>query len=142
LGRFAFAFALLTAATLGSTGYLTLNSVDFASIDPLGSTAGWLVIFGVAAVSAAVAVLLSVVALVWCRPRAVAVVALVSSLALPVLAVALAATFGTQALKENAVADLRSHGEVALQAVDVLESWHVEVGPLRELLHSFVGGEP
>jgi hypothetical protein len=108
-----------------ATGDRMLDSVDLASVDPLGSAVGWLAVFGVAAVAMVVAVLLSIVALVFCRPRKVAAVALVSSLALPVFAVILAATFGAQALKQDAVADLRSDGVVVSGAVDVLDLWHV-----------------
>lgn len=142
LSRFAIVYTFLASAMLGLTGYLTLNSVNFASIDPLSATAGWLVIFGVAGVSAATAVILSVVAVVWCRPRVLAAGALAASFVLPILALVLAANLGTQALTNNAIADFRSNSEVALQALDVLESWNVEVGPLRALLRSFAGDAP
>lgn len=134
--RFALLFVVLAALALGVAVFQVLNSFELASVDPLGPTIVWLVVFGVAAIAAVVGVFLAVIALVLCRPRIVPVIALAFSLALPVAAVGLAATFGTYVLKENAVADLRAGGFVTSRAVDVLESWNVEVGPLRELIRS------
>jgi hypothetical protein len=130
--------AVVTAGVVGIAGYLALDSVDFVSADPFGVALGWLELAVMAGVAAVVVVLASLVAVVRCRPRTTAVMALISSLGLPVLAVVLAVLFGVQGLASNA----GQLGGAATRVVDLLDSWHVPVGPLRDIVHSAQGTGP
>lgn len=133
-GRLTIGAAVVTAGVMGIALFGALDSVDLGSLDPFGATVGWLVLFGFAVGGAAFALLLSVVALVRCRPRTTGVLALVSSLALPALAVWLALGAGVAVLKSHVATDLATDMGVVSRGLDVLEAWHVDVTPLRTLL--------
>jgi MFS family permease len=132
------AAAAIVAALLGTTAYLALDAVQVVSFDPLGRAWGWILAFGIAAAAAVGVLVLALVALVWCRPRRVAGLALAASLVLPVLAVALAGTVGFAVAKQHAAADLTADGGLVDSAADVVQSWNVDVGPFRGLLKGLV----
>lgn len=140
LATFCLVSAVVVAAVFGLTGFYVLDSVDLTAGNPFGEAFGWLLLFGLTGVAAVVVVLLAIVAVFRCRPRGVAVVALLAGIALPVVAVVLAVTFGVDALQRNAVAALGADTGVAADALDVLEAWGVPVAPVRDLLRSVGGG--
>jgi hypothetical protein len=133
-GWFTLAVAVLAAGTLGVSAFGALAMVDLGSLHPFEATMGWLTLFAVALAAALVGVLLSVVALFACHPRAVALTALVASLALPVLSVWLATGAGVATLKANIAHDLTTDMRVVGRTLDALETWQVDVSPVRALL--------
>ena len=133
-GRFTLVLAVLAAATLGLSAFGALAMVDLGSLHPFEATLGWLTLFAVATAAALIGLLLSVVALFVCRPRAVALTALAASLALPVLAVWLSTGAGVAALKANIANDLTTDMRVVGRTLDALEAWQVDVSPVRALL--------
>lgn len=133
-GLFTTGLAVVAAGTLGLAEFNALASVDLASVHPLGSALGWLVVFAVASAVALLTVLLSLVALVRCRPRLIAVAALTASLGMPVLAVWLATGLGVDTLRNNVAADLVTDAGIVRRGLDVLEVWQVDVEPIRALL--------
>lgn len=133
-GRFTLAVAVLAAATLGLSAFSALAMIDLGSLHPFESTMGWLTLFAVAIAAAVAGLLLSVVALFVCRPRMVALTALAASLALPVLAVWLSTGAGVAVLKTNIANDLTTDMRVVGRTLDALETWQVDVRPVRALL--------
>lgn len=134
LGRFSLAVAVLAAGALGVGAFGALAAVDLSSLHPFQPTWGFLTLFAVASAAAVLALLLSVVALFACRPRAVALMAVTASLVLPVAAVWLAVGAGVAVLKGNVARDLTTDARVVARALDVLETWQVDVTSLRSLL--------
>jgi hypothetical protein len=138
LAVFVLVGAVIGAALLGLTAYRALDAVRVVSLDPLGSSMGWLLAFGAVAVVAVAVVVLAVAAVLYCRPRGVAALGLAASLVLPAAAVALAGTLGVAVAKQHAVADLTADGGLVDSAADVAQSWNVDVGPFRGLLKGLV----
>ena len=134
LARLTLTSAVLTAAFLGVAAFETLRGVDLASVHPFATALAWLTAFGVGVALAAAVVVLALVACVRCRPRRVAVLALVAAVVLPAPSVGLAVTLGLSALRSNAVADLRADAVVVSRSLSVLESWDIDVEPLRRLV--------
>lgn len=133
-GRFTLTVAVLAAATLGLSAFSALAMIDLGSLRPFEATMGWLTLFAVAMGAAIVGLLLAVVALFVCRPRAVALTALAASLVLPVLAVWFSTGAGVTALKTNIANDLTTDMRVVGRTLDALETWQVDVRPVRALL--------
>lgn len=133
-GRFTLAVAVLAAGTLGVSAFGALVMVDLGSLHPFEATLGWLTLFAVAMAAALVGLLLSVVALFVCRPRVLALAALTASLVLPVLAVWFSTGAGVAALKANIANDLTTDMRVVGRTLDALETWQVDVSPVRALL--------
>ncbi len=130
----ALAAAALTSAGLGLTAFQTLHAVELASVDPLAAARSWSTAFAVTAVVGAGAIALALVACVRCRPRRVAALALAVAVLLPVPVTGIAVVLGLQALRDNAVADLRAGTAAVERSVAVLGSWGVDVEPLQDLI--------
>lgn len=133
-GRFTLAVAVLSAATLGLSAFSALAMIDLGSLHPFEATMGWLTLFAVAVAAAVAGLVLSVVALFVCRPKMVALTAFAASLALPVLAVWLSTGAGVAVLKTNIANDLTTDMRVVGRTLDALETWQVDVRPVRALL--------
>lgn len=133
-GLFTVGLAVVAAAVLGLATFSALASVDLSSVHPFGSTVGWLTLFAVAAGASLLGLLLALIALVRCRPRTVAVVALAAALGLPVLAVWVATGLGVDTLRNNVTADLVTDAGIVRRGLDVLDAWQVDVEPIRALL--------
>ncbi len=134
--------AVSAALVLGGSSYLALASVHLISPHPLAEAGGWLVLLAAAAVGSLAAFGLAALALLWCRPRLLAGLALAASILLPVLTVAVGATLGVGAAQQNLAADLaREPAAAADLAVDALDAWEIDApGPVRELLEYVAAG--
>lgn len=130
--------AIVTAAVLGAACFLTLDAINIVSMDPIGGALGWALVAGAAAVTALVLVPVAVVVLLYARPRTVAALALVASLVLPPAVVALAAPLGADRARARAATDLAIQGGVADRTVDLLATWDVDAGPVRDLLRAIL----
>lgn len=142
LVRLAMVSAVLAALVLGGSCYFALASVHLISPHPLAEAGGWLVLLAAAAVGSLAAFGLAALALLWCRPRLLAGLALTASIALPVLTVAVGATLGVGAAQQNLAADLgREPAAAADLAVDALDAWEIDTPrPVRELLEYVAAG--
>jgi hypothetical protein len=126
LARLCLALALLAAVAVGVTGYQMFDSVDLRAVDPTATPRLWYYGLLTALGVWAVALVLSVVAVIRSRPRRTAGVALMCALVLTPAAAWFAYERGTAALVANAAAD-PALGLV----VDTFESWYVPTGTLR-----------
>lgn len=126
--------AVLVAIGLFVSVFLVFDTVDVASVDPVGVAQAWLTVFGLLVVLAVAVIVMSVVAVVRARPRGRAVAALLCSIVLPVLAVAIAIQFGLSALKTNAAEAVGADPDTIAGVIETLESYGIPTGSLRELL--------
>lgn len=133
--RFALVAAVLTAAAVGAATFLVLDAIDLSSLDPLGAPLFWLQVTALLLLLALLVVVVAAVAVVRCRPRGTAVAALLASLVLPVAAVIGAVAVGVPVAKSRAIVAVTSDSRVVGRALDVLVSWNVPTGPLRDLLN-------
>ena len=142
LARLALVSAVAAALVLGGSSYLALASVHLLSPHPLAEAGGWLVLLAAAAVGSLSAFGLAALALLWCRPRLLAGLALAASILLPVLTVAVGATLGIGAAQQNLTADLAQEPAAAADlAVDALDAWEIDAPwPVRELLEHVAAG--
>ncbi len=136
LARLALLSAVLMALLLGASSYLFLGSVHLISLHPLSAAMGWLTLLTVGTVGAVITIGLSLLAVLWCRPRMLAGLAVAASIGLPILTVTLGVMFGVGVAQENLTADLRQEPAAAAElAVGAIDHWQIDApAPVRVLL--------
>lgn len=132
--------AVVVAAVLGVSGCLALVSIDIVSADPVGVALGWATVAGLSAVAALVVVILALATLFLCRPKSVALLAVVAAVVSPVVAVYLAVSIGVDVATQKATADLTTSGSaVAAVVLRVVDTTGVDIGPMHDLLIELAG---
>jgi hypothetical protein len=142
----AFAFLVLLLALVVSVAlymltYQTLASVDILASDPVGNLASQVTMLGAVAFGALAVFVLSIIALVIARPKAIAALGLAASLLAPAGALVLGVMYGGTVLRQNVEADIAEAGPAvaaqgAAAAADAitqeLQSRGIDPGPLRD----------
>lgn len=134
LARFTLLAAVGCALSAGFACYRAWDAVDVLSAHPVAGPLTWIVVLAVALLAALVVVLVALVALLRCRPRRVAALALACSLVLPVVSVWVSFQLGLDAARRHAETALAADGGVADRGAALLAQWGVEAGPGRDLL--------
>lgn len=130
LAKSALVLAVFTAAVVGLCLFLGLYSVRLSAAAPVDTAAFWLVTLAIAAAAALAVLLFAVLALLVCRPRRVAGLAVLAALVLPIAAGYLAVSSGAGV----AVAHLGADGVPLADLVGpALDRLGVPTGPLRAI---------
>ena len=133
------ALAGLGALAVGFGLYFALARIEI-STHPLQVAADWMTLALVGLCLLVISLATSIVALVRARPRLVAVLALLATFILPVLAALVGIKFGLDVFAATAQAQTTDIGEGALSAlVETLERNGIDPGPIVRFLVDLLG---
>lgn len=130
--------AVVGATLMGVMTYFALAAVRI-SIDPFGVALTWAAGAGTGALISMGAFVTTLVALVVCRPRHAAVVALVAAVVLPLASLFIAVPLGVSVLRVHMAEDVGDGMALAGATVRALDEAGVEAGPLRDVLIAVAG---
>lgn len=118
--------------------YRALASVDFTSAEPFGRLGGHLGTFGLLVLATLVVFVLALLAMVVARPKALAGLALLASVLLPIAGVGMGVWYGGDALRRGIEESVSATGPAIDTAVDrvvdEIERRIADLDPLRDLL--------
>jgi hypothetical protein len=127
------------SAILALAIYCALYAIDFSSGHPFAAALGMSILAAIAAAGAAIALVFSLFAIAWCRPRRTAAMALLASVALPIVAVVGSVTFGVRALESHVSHNVSSMTGAAIRLVDVFADWGLPVEPIQQVARAVEG---